>query len=162
MFWSWSFEEKSRPSNTSPTNFGRNMHFSGNFVSMTFEDNRFADRFRKSKKNRQKLEGWKNGLGSGSVVVFILAKKAVFARYLCEIFIWHKNVCPQSERAWKMLLFLFFLNKSLAQKLWKIWSMIGLGPVSRDVMRLHWRHMTLFRLTFPKRYSYNPHDNCNL
>ena len=33
--------------------------------------------------------------------------------------------------------------------------MIGLGPESRDVMRLHWRHMTLFRLTFPKRYSYN-------
>ena len=74
----------------------------------------------------------------------------VFARYLCEIFIRHKNVCPQSERAWKMLLFLFFLHKSLAQKLWKIWSMIGLGRVSR-----HWRHMTLFRLAFPKRYSYN-------
>ena len=33
--------------------------------------------------------------------------------------------------------FFFFLHKSLAQKLWKIWSMIGHGRVSRDVMKLH-------------------------
>ena len=64
------------------------------------------------------------------MVVFILVKKRflpdIYEKYLSDIKMFVDKV-KEREKCYK----------SLAQKLWKIWSMIGLGRVSRDVMRLH-------------------------
>ena len=79
----------------------------------------------------------------------------IYAKYSSDI----KTFVHKVKEREKCYFFLF-LHKSLAQKLWKIWLIIGLGRVSRDVMRLHWRHMTLFRLAFPKRYSYTAQQKC--
>ena len=72
------------------------------------------------------------------MVVFILAKIGVFCQFLPDIYAkYSSDIKTSVHKVKEREKCYFFLNKSLAQKLWKIWSMIGLGPVSRDVMRLH-------------------------
>ena len=112
------------------------MHFSENFVSMTFQDNRFAERYRKSKKieKNRRMKKWTRQWFGGRVYI---SKKKRFLTDIYEKYLSDLKMFVHKVKGREKCYFFYFLHKSLAQKLWKIWLIIGLGRVSRDVMRLH-------------------------